>query len=163
MMLFPSLSVFVVYAGVVPAKNREIGYSIVFIWYSVGHIVEYFISPYILLKTNILLILAVTVVAVSQFSMADYYFGSASSAKCWGRCKQPAAELGEGEAQQANGKPWCCVWLVPSGWPDRQPSSYLCWWPFCFTKYAAKGGSSSVYVHVPGCINFSFLYMYVRE
>lgn len=113
--LFPSVSVFVVYAGVVPAKNREIGYSIVFIWYSVGHMVEYFISPYISLEANILLILAMTVVAVSQFSMADYYFGSASSAKCWGWCKRPAAGLGEGEAQQANGKPWCLASPIRTG------------------------------------------------
>ena len=56
------------------------------------------------------------------------------------------------------------VWLVPSGQPDSQPSiaSCLCWWPFYFTMYAAKGGSSSAYMHEPGCINCPwYIYIYI--
>ena len=65
---------------------------------------EFFISPYISLEGNIFLILAVLVVAVIQFSTADFYFGSAKGAKCLGWYKPQASKVEEDGARQENGE-----------------------------------------------------------
>ena len=67
-----------VYVGIAPGYSQEIGNCLVFICTGIGNSVQFALSEYISAKTNLYVLLTLSLLAAHLFAIADSHFGSGS-------------------------------------------------------------------------------------